>query len=151
MKERNKSIFRILIFASVGILLAQTVLLAVLGNDMEMRIVLPLVFFFVELATCALMVFCTLNPQYNYNYTVKRVDGRWRWERVTYGPDPDGMRYISAGVGALMIALLFAVISFAVLCPHVVNETVLVIAVVVLLSAFCVIYCIIENKLRKQL
>ena len=40
MKERNKSIFRILLFASVGILLAQTVLLVVLGDDAEVRIVL---------------------------------------------------------------------------------------------------------------
>ena len=151
MKERNKSIFRILLFASVGILLVQTVLLAVLGDDTLTRIVLPLVFILGDLGTGCLLVYGTLNPQYNRNYTIHRRDGRWRWERVTYGPDPDGMRYISAGVGALMIALLFAVISFAVLCPHVVNETVLVIAVVVLLSTFCVIYCIIENKLRKQL
>ena len=51
----------------------------------------------------------------------------------------------------ILVVVCFAVISFAVLCPHVVNETVLVIAVVVLLSTFCVIYCIIENNLRKQL
>ena len=151
MKERNKSIFRILLFASVGILLAQTVLMVVLGEDAEVRIMLPVIIFFSELITGVMIAYFTLNPQYNRNYTIHRRDGRWRWERVTYGPDPDGMRYISAGVGALMIALLFAVISFAVLCPQVVNETVLVIAVVVLLSTFCVIYCIIENKLRKQL
>lgn len=151
MKERNKSIFRILLFASVGILLAQTVLMVVLGDDAEERIMLPVIIFFSELITGVMIAYFTLNPQYNRNYTIHRRDGRWRWERVTYGPDPDGMRYISAGVGALMIVLLFAVISFAVLCPHVVNETVLVIAVVVLLSTFCVIYCIIENKLRKQL
>ena len=143
MKERNKSIFRILLFASVGILLAQTVLMVVLGDNAEVRIMLPVIIFFSELITGVMIAYFTLNPQYNRNYTIHRRDGRW--------PDPDGMRYISAGVGALMIALLFAVISFAVLCPHVVNETVLVIAVVVLLSTFCVIYCIIENKLRKQL
>ena len=125
--------------------------MVVLGDDAEVRIMLPVIIFFSELITGVMIAYFTLNPQYNRNYTIHRRDGRWRWERVTYGPDPDGMRYISAGVGALMIALLFAVISFAVLCPQVVNETVLVIAVVVLLSTFCVIYCIIENKLRKQL
>ena len=151
MKERNKSIFRIMLFASVGILLAQTVLLAVLGNDREMRIVLPVIIFFSELITGGMIAFFTLNPQYNRNYTFHRRDGRWRWERITYGPDPNGMRYISAGVGALMIALLFAVISSSVLWPQVVNEIVIVIAVVVLLLAFCAIYYIIENKLRKQL
>jgi peptidoglycan/LPS O-acetylase OafA/YrhL len=151
MKERNKTIFRIMLFASVGILLAQTVLLAVLGNDREMRIVLPVIIFFSELITGGMIAFFTLNPQYNRNYTFHRRDGRWRWERITYGPDPNGMRYISAGVGALMIALLFAVISSSVLWPQVVNEIVIVIAVVVLLLAFCAIYYIIENKLRKQL
>ncbi len=151
MKERNKSIFRILLFASVGILLAQTVLLAVLGNDREMRIVLPLVFFFSELLTCGLMLFCTLNPQYNYNYTVKRVNGRWRWERIQYGPDPNGLRYISMGIGTLAFSLLFAVISAAVLWPKVVNETVITIAAIVLLAVFCIVYCIVENKLRKLL
>jgi hypothetical protein len=151
MKERNKSIFRIMLFASAGILLAQTVLLAVLGNDRQMRIVLPLVFFFVELATCALMVFCTLNPQHNYNYTVKRVDGRWRWERIKYGPDPEGLRYVSAGVCVLMLALLFAVISAAVLWPNSVAERMVVVAGVVLLTVFCITYCIIESKLRKKL
>ncbi len=151
MKERNKTIFRIMLFASVGILLAQTVLLAVLGNDREMRIVLPVIIFFSELITGGMIALFTLNPQYNRNYTFHRRDGRWRWERITYGPDPNGMRYISAGVGALMIALLFAVISSSVLWPQVVNEIVIVIAVVVLLLAFCAIYYIIENKLRKQL
>ena len=151
MKERNKSIFRIMLFASLGILLAQTVLLAVLGNDREMRIVLPMIIFFSGLITGGMIAFFTLNPQYNRNYTFHRRDGRWRWERITYGPDPDGMRYISAGVGALMTALLFAVISSSVLWPQVVNEIVIAIAVVVLLLAFCAIYYIIENKLRKQL
>ncbi len=45
MKERNKSIFRILLFASVGILLAQTVLMVVLGDDAEVRIMLPVIIF----------------------------------------------------------------------------------------------------------
>ena len=65
MKERNKSIFRILLFASVGILLAQTVLLVVLGDDAEVRIVLPVIIFFSELITGGSNVFLTLNPQYN--------------------------------------------------------------------------------------
>ena len=149
MKERNKSIFRILLFASVGILLAQTVLLAVLGNDRQMRIVLPLVFFFVELATCALMVFCTLNPQHNYNYTVKRVDGRWRWERITYGPDPDGWRYVEAGLMVLIIALLFVAIVAAMLWPQVIGDTVMTIIVIVLVAALCINVCVIEGRLRK--
>lgn len=151
MKERNKSIFRIMLFASLGILLAQTVLLAVLGNDREMRIVLPMIIFFSGLIAGGMIAFFTLNPQYNRNYTFHRRDGRWRWERITYGPDPNGLRYIASGTGALMIALLFAVISSSVLWPQVVNEIVIAIAVVVLLLAFCAIYYIIENKLRKQL
>ena len=150
MIERNKNIFRILVAVSAGILLAQTVLLVVLGESTFTRIGLPMIFILSELATCALFVFCTLNPQHNYNYTVKRVNGRWRWERIKYGPDPYGLRYISAGVGVLMTALLFAVISASVLWPEVVTEKVMPIPVVALLLAFCVIYCIIENKLRKQ-
>ena len=50
-----------------------------------------------------------------------------------------------------MTALLFAVISAAVLWPEVVTEKVMPIPIVVLLLAFCVIYYVIENKLRKQL
>ncbi|MBO4600396.1 MAG: hypothetical protein J5641_06615 [Bacteroidales bacterium] len=151
MKERNKSIFRILLFASVGILLAQTVLLVVLGEDTLTRFVLPLIFILGDLGTCCLFVYFILNPQYNHNYTLHKRDGRWRWERITYGPDPDGMRYIVAGVGALMTALLFAVISTSVLWPEVVTEKVMPIPIVALLLAFCIIYYIIENKLRKQL
>ena len=150
MKERNKYIFRILLFASVGILLAQTVLLVALGDDTLTRIVLPLVFILGDLGTGCLLVYFTLNPQYNRNYTVHRRDGRWRWERITYGPDPDGLRYIVAGVGALMTALLYAVISASVLWPEVMTEKVIPIPIVVLLVAFCIIYYIIENKLRKQ-
>ena len=150
MIERNKSIFRILLFASVGILLAQTVLLVLLGDDTLTRLVLPLVFILGDLGTGCLLVYFTLNPQYNQNYTLHRRDGRWRWERITYGPDPDGLRYIAAGVGALMTALLFAVISASVLWPEVMTEKVIPIPIVVLLVAFCIIYYIIENKLRKQ-
>ena len=128
-----------------------TVLLVVLGDDAEVRIMLPVIIFFSELITGVMIAFFTLNPQYNRNYTIHRRDGRWRWERVTYGLDPNGMRYISAGVGALMIALLFAVISAAVLWPNLVAERVIVVAVVVLLTVFCITYCIIESKLRKKL
>ena len=151
MIERNKSIFRILLFASAGILLAQTVLLVVLGEDISTRIVLPLVFILGDVGTGGLIVYFTLNPQYNRNYTLHRRDGRWRWERITYGPDPEGLRYIAAGVGALMTALLFAVICASVLWAGVVTEKVMAILVVALLLGFCSVYYMIENKLRKQL
>ena len=150
MIERNKSIFRILLFASAGILLAQTVLLVVLGEDISTRIVLPLVFILGDVGTGGLIVYFTLNPQYNRNYTLHRRDGRWRWERITYGPDPEGLRYIAAGVGALMTALLFAVICASVLWAGVVTEKVMAILVVALLLGFCSVYYMIENKLRKQ-
>lgn len=151
MIERNKNIFRILLAVSTGILLVQTILLVVLGDDTITRIVLPLVFILGGLGTGVMFVYFTLNPQYNRNYTLRKRDGRWQWERVTYGPDPDGLRHISAGVGALMTDLLFAVISASVLWPEVVTEKVMTIAVVALLLAFCIIYCTIEHKLRKQL
>ena len=151
MKERNKNIFRILLAASAGILLVQTILLVVLGDDTTTRIVLPLVFLLGVLGTGIMIVYFTLNPQYNRNYAFRKRDGRWHWERITYGPDPDGLRYISAGVGALMTALLFAVFSTSVLWPNVITEKVMPIPVVALLLAFCIIYYIIEHKLRKQL
>ena len=150
MIERNKNIFRILVAVSAGILLAQTVLLVVLGEDTLTRIVLPLGFILGDIGTSAVVVFGTLNPQHNYNYTIHRREGRLHWERITYGPDPDGLRYIAAGAGVLMTALLFAVISASILWPEVVTEKVMPIPIVALLVAFCVIYCIIENKLRKQ-
>ena len=50
-----------------------------------------------------------------------------------------------------MIALLFAVISAAVLWPNSVAERMVVVAGVVLLTVFCITYCIIESKLRKKL
>ena len=150
MIERNKNIFRILVAVSAGILLAQTVLLVVLGGDTLTRIVLPLVFILGDVGTGCLLVYFTLNPQHNYNYTIHRREGRLHWERITYGPDPDGLRYISAGIGTLMTALLFAVISASILWPEVVTEKVMPIPIVALLLAFCIIYYVIENKLRKQ-
>ncbi|MBQ5975204.1 MAG: hypothetical protein IJL48_05810 [Bacteroidales bacterium] len=160
MKERNKSIFRILLFASVGILLAQTVLLATLPHgdpltgstsQKEMHIVLPLIFILIELVTCGMLIYFILNPQHNYNYTVRRVDGRWKWERIVYGPDPNGLRYISSGVSTIIIVLLFAAISAAILWPDVMTETVMTIVVIILMIPLCVTYCIVENKLRKLL
>ena len=82
---------------------------------------------------------------------VRRVDGRWKWERIVYGPDPNGLRYISSGVSTIIIALLFAAISAAILWPDVVTETVMTIVVIVLMIPLCVTYCIVENKLRKLL
>ena len=160
MKERNKSIFRILLFASVGILLAQTVLLATLPHgdpltgstsQKEMHIVLPLIFILIELVTCGMLIYFILNPQHNYNYIVRRVDGRWKWERIVYGPDPNGLRYISSGVSTIIIVLLFAAISAAILWPDVMTETVMTIVVIILMIPLCVTYCIVENKLRKLL
>ncbi len=160
MKDRNKSIFRILLFASLGILLAQTVLLATLPHgdpltgstsQREIHIVLPVVFILSELVTCGMLIYFILNPQHNYNYTLRRVDGRWKWVRIVYGPDPNGLRYISSGVSTIIIALLFAAISAAILWPDVVTETVVTIAVIILMIPFGVTYYIVENKLRKLL
>lgn len=150
MKERNQSIFRLLLFASGVLLLAQTVLLVVLSRDSEMRIVLPLILFFGEVAVCAMMVFFILNPQYNRNYTLRRHDGKWKWVRETYGPDPNGLRYITAGVCTFLIALVFAVIAAAVLWPHIITETVAIIISCALVIALCIIFCIIEYKLRNN-
>lgn len=150
MKERNQSIFRLLLFASGVLLLAQTVLLVVLGRDSEMRMVLPLILLFGEVATCAMLVFFILHPQYNRNYTFRRRDGRWRWVRETYGPDPNGLRYISAGVCTLLIALIFAVIAAAVLWPLVVTETVAIIISCALAIALSIVFYIIEEKLRRS-
>lgn len=150
MKERNRSIFRLLLFASSALLLAQTVLLVALGTDREMRIVLPLILFFGEVAVCAMMVFFILNPQYNRNYTFRRCDGKWKWVRETYGPDPNGLRYISAGVCTLLIALIFAVIAAAVLWPLVVTETVAIIISCALAIALSIVFYIIEEKLRRS-
>ncbi len=160
MKERNKSIFRILLFASVGILLAQTVLLAILPyaapltgstSQREIHIVLPVIFILSELVTCGMLIYFNLNPQHNKNYTLRRVDGRWKVERIVYGPDPNGLRYISSGVCTIIVALLFAAISAAILWPDVVTETVITIAVIILMIPFGVTYYIVENKLRKLL
>ena len=160
MKERNKSIFRILLFASAGILLAQTVLLAILPyaapltgstSQREIHIVLPVIFILSELVTCGMLIYFNLNPQHNKNYTLRRVDGRWKVERIVYGPDPNGLRYISSGVCTIIVALLFAAISAAILWPDVVTETVITIAVIILMIPFGVTYYIVENKLRKLL
>jgi len=149
MKERNQSIFRLLLFASGALLLAQTVLLVVLGRDSEMRMVLPLILLFGEVATCAMLVFFILHPQYNRNYTIRRRDGKWKWVRETYGPDPNGLRYISAGVCTLLIALIFAVIAASVLWPLVVTETVAIIISCAFAIALSIVFFIIEEKLRR--
>ncbi|MBQ9864395.1 MAG: hypothetical protein IJM33_03545 [Bacteroidales bacterium] len=150
MKERNQSIFRLLLFASGALLLAQTVLLVVLGRDSEMRIVLPLILFFGEVAACAMMVFFILHPQYNRNYTLRRCEGKWKWVRETYAPDPNGLRYITAGVCTLLIALIFAAIAATVLWPLVVTETVAIIISCTLAIALSIVFYLIEEKLRKQ-
>ena len=149
MKERNQSIFRLLLFASGVLLLAQTVLLVVLGRNSEMRIVLPLILLFGEVATCSMLVFFILHPQYNRNYTIRRRDGKWKWVRETYGPDPNGLRYISAGVCALLVALIFAVIAATVLWPLVVTETVAIIISCAFAIALSIVFFIIEEKLRR--
>ena len=150
MKERNKSIFRILLMVSGAIVLVQTILLAVLLEEMPMRVVMPLILLAIDAASCGLLIYFTLNPQYNHNYMLRRVDGRLRWARVHYGPDPDGLRHASAGVSTLTITLIFAVIAASVLWPERVTETVVATAAGILLTAMCTFYLLIESKLRKQ-
>lgn len=147
MKDRNKIIFRAFIIASAVIMLAQTVTLV---THLDSHRYFGLIIAAIEIITVALLAYCTLHPELNRNYKFKKSNGQWNWERVTYAPDPDGMRYISAGVGSILVALLFFVVAGSKLWPDIVTEERITIAIIALLIPFCTVYCVVENSLRKK-
>ncbi len=151
MENRNQLIFRILLMVSAVIMLVQTVSLAVLLEErLVLRIAIPLLLILGEALTGGVLVFSTLNPnKFNRNYTLHRRDGRLRWELVTYGSDPEGLRYISAGINVLAVAILFAVISASILWPNPIDKYyILPIAVIALLLIIAIPFTLIENHLR---
>ena len=117
MKERNRTISRILLIVSAGILLLQTLLMALLLKEsVTMRIAMPLLFLVGEIIAGGVLCFATLNPdKFNRNYTLKKREGGLRFERITYGPDPEGLRYISAGINSLPYRPGHAHLSFQIL------------------------------------
>ncbi len=152
MENRYQLIFRILLMVSAVIVLVQTVSLAVLLEErLVLRIAIPLLLILGEALTGGVLVFSTLNPnKFNRNYTLRRHDGRLRLERVTYGPDPEGLRYVSAGINALAVALVFAVIAANILWPDLLeNHHILPISIIALLILIALPYSLIENHLRK--
>lgn len=152
MEYRNRLIFRILLIVSAVIALVQTASLAVLLEEhLALRIAIPLLLLLGEGLTGGVLVFSTLYPnKFNRNYTLHRRDGRLRWELVTYGSDPDGLRYISAGINVLAAVLLFVVIADSILWPAPMEKYhILPISIIALLILIALPYSLIERKLRK--
>lgn len=150
MLERNKTVFHILTATSIGIWMAQAVLMIVLSHgDIESRIIIPLAIAFGELLGGAMVVFFTLNPQYNNKFTIYWRDGRPHWGRVTYGPDPNGLRYILAGISALVIALFSVFVFVTKLWPKLLDEETVPIVVISIMAVLVIPYYVIEKRLRQ--
>lgn len=154
MKERNRTISRILLIVSAGILLLQTLLMALLLKEsVTLRIAMPLLFLVGEIIAGGVLCFATLNPdKFNRNYTLKKREGGLRFERITYGPDPEGLRYISAGINTLAIVLIFAAIAAALLWPERFNGDFFIPVVSVsMIMVISVVFAVTEMKLRKKI
>ena len=147
MKDRNKTIFIAFLIVSAIIMLAQTVTIV---THLDSQRKFGPIIAGIEIAVVALLSYGTLHPEINHNYLLKKIDGRWKWEKETYAPDPDGMRYITAGVGSLLVALFFVIFSGLLLKPDIVTKDRISIAALVLLIPFAAVNFIIENSLRKK-
>ena len=94
----------------------------------------------------------TFADKFNRNYTLKKREGGLRFERITYGPDPEGLRYISAGINTLAIVLIFAAIAAALLWPERFNGDFFIPVVSVsMIMVISVVFAVTEMKLRKKI
>lgn len=150
MRERNMTIFKILLGISSAILLGQTVLqIVLLPEDTPGRYSIPIVTLLATALTAALVSFATLNPQYGHNYSLHIRDGRVQWRRIRYGADPDGMRYILSGIATLFVAVIFAAIAAGRLWSDKVDKTILAAVCLTLAASLLLPYHLIEKRLRR--
>ena len=149
MTEQNKIVMRALLVAAGILTVAQVVMLVTHAADtLWLAAVLPISC----IASCALLVSCVLHPEANIQYTLRKnkdKDGL-KFERVTYPPDPNGLRHISAGVIALLMALLFTVIAVHLAWPETLTEGLLTKITIAILVAVIIVLNIIEGRLQRQ-
>lgn len=155
MRERNKSIFRILFIISGGILLMQTILLATLmPARTEERILAALALLFSTALSGGLMAYFSLHPQYNYQYKLQwdKEERRLHWRRVTYAPDPHGLRFISSSISVFMLTLMTASISATLIwdVPDAVYTSLIVFCCLGMAAAFCIVEYLLNRQESQQ-
>lgn len=133
-------------------MLLEAILIAIfLKKDTIFRISIPLLFILIGGVAGLLMVLGTLNPnKFRCNYTLRIAGGRLRLQRVAYGCDPEGKRYVPAGICALVSSLLWGIIAAAMLWPETFGNDSLIIAIVLLALPLAVLCTATERKLRRN-
>ncbi len=116
MLERNKAIHRVLALSAAVLFVAALLFLVfALRHDIGMMVVTLFSLIFGAGMVALLVPLSMRNPNINKQYQLRRVDGRLRFVRRHYLPDPEGWRYVSYGVMYLLLSLLLlflAVITF---------------------------------------
>ena len=112
MSERNKSWFRILSFVSAIIYAAAMLLLALaLRGDVGAMAVTLLSLLFSGGMVAVLVPLVLRNPNINRQYSLRRVDGRLRWQRRHYKADPCCWRHLSYGLMLFLLSLFMLSLS----------------------------------------
>ena len=109
MKEQNKEIFRLMVLIAAAITVVGMVLLALRGERIAEKLLLPLVLLFVN-GIFGLGVYAGINhPEWNVKYGLRRKEGRLRFARIMRTEDPEGLRYRYYGMVLPLFAALMAI------------------------------------------
>ena len=103
--------------ASVALTIGGAVLLLLMApaETMSEKVAIVLSIILPELLCIVVIDYGIRNPKINRQYTIRKTrDGRLRFVRRVYGPDPYGERYRYYGFVMLVIAIIFALIDVSI-------------------------------------
>lgn len=151
MYNRNKIIFKILLVAVLALFAAQTtffLLIAERSSYLQLGGLSVL-----ELAVGIILLYFLKNPQHNIQFRLKKVNGKWKYVRIVYGPDSQGYRYLSMGISAVFLKIFFFFTILSCLFEKRFSETVEIIfttLTTILIILFVIALNIIERKIEKE-
>ena len=147
--EQNKRVFKWLAITSAVLMLGSIGLVIAFMPDTPTRKLLFLLTTFLPEVVCLAIIYVAIRrPQINRKYVLRRVEGRWRWVRRVYGPDPEGLRYRAYGLVLLYLALLFVWVDVAAIWPM--PDTVMTIVLLLLAIPMAILIERCESKLSKN-
>ena len=144
MFERNIAIWKLLVLLALVLAVAGIVVTAAVGKDVGGSLAMALC----DALVAGGMYVAVKHPEWNRQYTLKRVEGRLRLVRVTYETDLQGWRYVMCGALLLGIVVLMDFFYVAELFCPAMPEWVSV-AVLVAVAAAMVGVCVaLERKIN---
>lgn len=113
MQERNKLLYKCLLFASAIVMFGSIVVKILTGNDSTEKIVMPIITLICDVTAAFGLYIGLKHPEKNMNYTLKVENGKLRFKRHHYPADPEGLRLVSSGILTFLFTLLTALMSYS--------------------------------------